>query len=163
MAANPIFFSADLQNSFFAFIDAASEQTGFFDKPDPLWAFGYGLSYTNFKYRSCTLTDSVVAADGTIQVEVEVENTGARDGKELVQLYIRDKVSSVATPVMQLKAFKKELIKAGKTARIKLEVPVAELGLYNDKMQYVVEPGEFDIQVGSSCDNIAFHKTLLVK
>jgi beta-glucosidase len=134
-----------------------------FDKPDPLWDFGYGLSYTTFKYQSCSLKDSVFSSTATIKIDVEIENTGMRDGKEVVQLYVRDKVSSVATPVQQLKAFKKELIKAGKRAKITLEVPVSELGLYNDKMQYVVEPGEFDIQVGSAADNIYFHKTITVK
>lgn len=134
-----------------------------FDKPDPLWDFGYGLSYTSFKYLSCNLTDSVFTSKGTIKVAVELENTGTRDGKEVVQLYVRDKVSSVATPVQQLKAFKKELVKAGKRIKIMLEVPVSELGLYNDKMQYVVEPGEFDIQVGSAADNIYFHKLITVK
>jgi beta-glucosidase len=134
-----------------------------FDKPDPLWDFGYGLSYTTFKYQSCTLKDSVFTSTGTIKVEVEIENAGIRDGKEVVQLYVRDKVSSVATPVQQLKAFRKELIKAGKRTKITLEVPVSELGLYNDKMQYVVEPGEFDIQVGNAADNIYFHKTITVK
>ncbi len=104
-----------------------------------------------------------VFSKGTIKVAVELENTGTRDGKEVVQLYVRDKVSSVATPVQQLKAFKKEPVKAGKRIKIMLEVPVSELGLYNDKMQYVVETGEFDIQVGSAADNIYFHKTITVK
>jgi beta-glucosidase len=134
-----------------------------FDTPEPLWNFGHGLSYTSFKYLNCTLADSVFDEKGTIKVEVEVENTGTRDGKEVVQLYVRDKVSSVATPVQQLKAFKKELIKAGKRAKITLEVPVSELGLYNDRMKYVIEPGEFDIQIGTASDNIAFHKTITVK
>lgn len=135
-----------------------------FDKPEPVWNFGYGLSYTSFKYTNCTLADSVFSATGgTIKVSVEVENTGTRDGKEVVQLYVHDKFSSVATPVKQLKAFSKVLIKAGKRATVTLEVPVSELGLYNDKMQYVVEPGEFEIQVGSASDNICFTKTVTVK
>jgi beta-glucosidase len=135
-----------------------------FDKPEPVWNFGYGLSYTSFKYVSCTLKDTVFSATGgTVKVEVEVENTGTRDGKEVVQLYVRDKFSSVATPVQQLKAFNKVLIKAGKREKVTLEVPISELGLYNDKMQYVVEPGEFEIQVGGASDNIVFNKTIVVK
>ncbi|AYL93890.1 glycoside hydrolase family 3 N-terminal domain-containing protein [Mucilaginibacter celer] len=134
-----------------------------FDRPDPLWAFGEGMSYSNFKYVSCTVKDSVLNENGTINVEVEIENTGNRDGKEVVQLYVRDKVSSVATPVQQLKAFKKELIKAGARVKINLHVPVSELGLYNDRMKYVVEPGEFDIQVGGASNQIVFHKTVSVK
>jgi beta-glucosidase len=134
-----------------------------FDKPDPLWSFGYGLSYTNFKYLNCTIKDSLLTATGLIRAEVEIENTGTHDGKEVVQLYVHDKVSSVATPVQQLKAFKKELIRAGERKKIILEVPVSEIGLYNDKMKYVVEPGEFDIQIGSSSDQICFHKMIVVK
>jgi beta-glucosidase len=134
-----------------------------FDKPDALWGFGYGLSYTSFKYKTCILKDSVLTADDTIKVEIEIENTGARDGKEVVQLYVRDKLSSVATPVQQLKAFKKQLIKSGQSIKLTLEVPVSELGLYNDRMKYVVEPGDFDIQIGSAADNIIFHKTVTIK
>jgi beta-glucosidase len=134
-----------------------------FDSPDALWSFGDGLSYTSFNYVNCTLADSVLSAKDTVKVELEVANTGKLDGKEVVQLYVRDKVSSVATPVQQLKAFKKELIKAGEHKKIILEVPVSELGLYNEKMTYVVEPGEFDIQIGSASDHIYFHKTVTVK
>jgi len=133
-----------------------------FDRPDPLWTFGYGLSYTNFKYTNCTLKDSVLSIGDTIHVSVEVENAGKRNGKEVVQLYIRDKVSSVVTPVQQLKAFTKVFIKAGEQKRVLLNVPVSELGLYNDKMVYVVEPGDFDIQIGSASDHIYFHKEVSI-
>lgn len=134
-----------------------------FDAPSPLWDFGYGLSYTDFNYVNCTLNDSVFTDKGKLLVTVEVENTGTRDGKEVVQLYVRDKVSSVATPIQQLKAFKKELIKAGKRIKITLEVPISELALFNTRMEEVVEPGEFEIQVGSASDCIHFRKTIMVK
>src|SRR5690606_13988201 len=99
---------------------------------------------------------------GTIKLEVEIENVGKRDGKEVVQVYVHDKFSSVLTPIQQLKAFRKDLVKAGKKTKFLLEIPVAELGLYNDRMQYVVEPGEFEIQIGSASDNIHFRKTIHV-
>lgn len=134
-----------------------------FDTPEPLWNFGYGLSYTTFKYVSCTVNKSVFTNNDTITVTVEVENTGNKDGKEVVQLYVRDKVSSVATPIQQLKAFKKEFIKAGKRAVVTLQVPVQELALYNARMQKVVEPGEFEIQIGSASDAVIFNKTIVVK
>jgi beta-glucosidase len=134
-----------------------------FDKPDPLWDFGFGLSYSTFKYISCHIADSVLSAKDTISVDVNIANTGNRDGKEVIQLYIKDKVSSVATPVQQLKAFKKVLIKANDHAKITLKVPVSELGLYNERMQYVVEPGEFEVQIGNSADNIFANKTVVVK
>ncbi len=134
-----------------------------FDQPYALWEFGYGLSYTSFNYSGCTLNDSIYSDQGTIVATVEVENTGRRDGKEVVQLYVRDKISSVSTPIKQLKAFKKVFIKAGEKKKVTLEVPMSELALYDVRMKPVVEPGEFEIQIGSSSDRIHFNKTILVK
>jgi len=134
-----------------------------FDRPDPLWDFGYGLSYTTFKYTGCKLADSVMTGKGIIKIDVDVQNTGNTDGKEVVQVYVHDKVSSVATPVQQLKAFKKQLIKKGQTATVHLEIPVSDLGLYNERMKYVVEPGEFELQIGSAADDIRITKIVTVK
>lgn len=135
-----------------------------FEPPYAVWNFGAGLSYTTFEYRSCTLDRKEYAPAGDrIQAEVEVANTGDRDGKEVVQLYVRDLVSSVATPVQQLKAFKKVDIPAGETTRVQLEVPVEELSLIDAGMQRVVEPGAFEIQVGSASDRIHFRDTVIVR
>jgi|GEM_PF-59387 len=134
-----------------------------FESPQALWSFGYGLSYTHFNYFDCRVKDSVLNTTDTIRVELTVENAGARDGEEVVQLYVRDLFSSVATPVQQLKAFTKELIRSGEQKKVLLSVPVSELGLYNDKMQYVVEPGEFEVQVGSASDLIHFRKMIRVR
>lgn len=135
-----------------------------FEKPYALWNFGYGMSYSDFKYISCGLDASEYDADnGVIRAEVEVENVSDRDGKEVVQLYIRDLLSSVATPVKQLKAFKKVLVPARGKVKVSLEVPVEELSLYNERMQRVVEPGDFEIQIGSSSDYIHFRDTVSVR
>ncbi len=134
-----------------------------FEKPYSLWSFGYGLSYTSFEYVKCELNGDAFTDKDKIIAMIDVKNTGKMDGKEVVQLYIKDKISSVATPVKQLKAFKKEMIKQGETIRIMLEVPVSELALYNVKMERVVEPGEFEIQIGSSSDNIVFNQIIVVK
>lgn len=134
-----------------------------FEKPYALWNFGYGLSYTDFKYTDCSLNDSVFTAGDTLTAVVEVENAGPVDGKEVVQLYVQDKISSVATPVQQLKAFKKEAIPAGRRKKIRLEVPLSELALYNVRMERVVEPGEFEIRIGSSSDRIFFRRTIVVR
>ena len=134
-----------------------------FEKPYALYNFGYGLSYTDFKYNTCTLNDSIFADTGKLIVNVEVENAGKRDGKEVIQLYVRDKISSVSTPIQQLKAFKKVDIAAGKKAMISLELPISELALYNAYMKREVEAGEFEIQVGSSSDRIHFNKTITVR
>lgn len=134
-----------------------------FEKPYALYNFGYGLSYTDFKYNTCTLSDSIFSDTGKLIVNVEVENKGKCDGKEVVQLYVRDKISSVSTPIHQLKAFKKVDIKAGEKSTISLELPISELALYNAYMKREVEPGEFEIQVGSSSDRIHFRNTIVVR
>ena len=134
-----------------------------FEQPGALWPFGYGLSYTQFEYRDVVFSKETFAADETLTVTLDVENTGSREGKEVVQLYVRDKISSVATPIRQLKALKKVAVPAGKRARVELRVPISELGLYDEGMNYVVEPGEFDIQIGKSSEEIVFSKTITVK
>ena len=133
-----------------------------FEKPYALWNFGYGLSYTEFKYTDMRIAkDRYNAGDDCIIVEVDVENCGGRDGKETVQLYINDKYSSVATPIKQLKAFRKVDIKAGEKVTVTLQVPLEELSLVNERLHRVIEPGEFEIQVGSSSDRIHFNKTII--
>ena len=134
-----------------------------FDAPDPLWSFGSGQSYTTFEYVDCALSDSVLTDKDQLTVTVKVKNTGKMDGKEVVQLYVRDRFSSVATPIRQLKAFRKDLIKAGATNTFTLKLPISELALWNARMQEVVEPGEFEIQIGSAADNIHFTKVITVK
>jgi beta-glucosidase len=134
-----------------------------FDRPDPLWAFGTGMSFTTFQYLNCRIADSVLTAKDVIKIAVDVKNTGNRDGKEVIQVYVRDKVSSVATPIQQLKAFSKQLIPKGQTRTVQLEIPVSELGLYNERMKYVVEPGAFELQIGAAADNIHFTKVIQVK
>ena len=134
-----------------------------FDRPNPLWAFGAGMSFTSFKYLDCRVAETVLTGKDTIKIAVDVKNTGGRDGKEVIQVYVRDKVSSVATPVQQLKAFKKELIRRGETLSVQLQIPVSELGLYNEQMKYVIEPGEFELQIGAAADNIYFTKVIQVK
>lgn len=129
-----------------------------FEKPYALWNFGYGLSYTEFEYDNCRIRtegDRIVA-------EVEVENCGPRDGKEVVQLYVRDMISTVATPIQQLKAFEKVAIPAGGKVTVRMEVPFDELMLVNERMERVLEPGEFEIQVGSSSDRIRFREKIRI-
>lgn len=133
-----------------------------FEKPYALWNFGYGLSYTTFKFTDCRLNSTTFTPNGKLVATVEVENAGIVDGKEVIQLYIKDKISSVATPVQQLKAFKKEFIKAGERTKVTLELPISELALINARMQKEVEPGEFEIQIGNSSDNILFRETIVV-
>lgn len=132
-----------------------------FEQPYALWEFGYGLSYTNFEYSNFKVNKREFSSDDDkIVVTLDVANIGAQEGKEVVQLYIRDKVSSVATPIKQLKAFDKVNLAVGSNVKVSLEVPLSELALYDVKMNKVIESGEFEIQIGKSSDNIIFTETV---
>ena len=134
-----------------------------FEPAYAFWNFGDGLSYSEFKYLGMTLNKEEFAQSGdTIEVNVDLENVSDRDGMEVVQLYVRDVIASVATPVRQLKAFEKVLVPAHGKVSVKLSVPVEELSLYDQDMRCVVEPGEFEIQVGHSSGDISFTQKINV-
>lgn len=119
----------------------------------PLYSFGYGLSYTKFEYGNLEIMPS--SEEDVLQtVSCTVTNTGNLDGEEVVQLYICDKVSTVATPSILLKAFKRISLKKGEKKKVTFKLGKEQLGLYNLQMQYVVEPGEFKIMIGASSDDI---------
>lgn len=133
------------------------EQSGrdyVFSSPEPLWAFGYGLSYTTFSFDKMECDKNSYASGDTIEVKVQVRNTGQKTGKEVVQLYVRDLVSSVVTPVKQLKAFAKPELKPGEQKEVTLRVPVSELCLIDKDGNPFLESGEFEIQVGNASDCI---------
>lgn len=133
-----------------------------FERPYALWNFGHGKSYTTFDYTDSRVNASTFSPDDTITVEVDVHNSGTRPGKEVVQVYVNDKVASVSTPLQMLKAFDKQLILPGETRTFTLTIPVDELALYNADMQRVVEPGEFELQIGSASDDIRLRHTISV-
>jgi beta-glucosidase len=116
----------------------------------PLFPFGHGLSYTTFKYGEIMLSSKKMKVDGSITVSLDITNSGEMDGNEIVQLYIRDKVSSVTRPVMELKDFARILLKSGETKTVNFTIDKTKLMFWDINMQYVLEPGEFDIMVGSS-------------
>jgi beta-glucosidase len=121
-----------------------------FDDVSPLYAFGFGLSYTSFAIENPRLTKKRIRPDGSTQVLVDVTNTGERAGTEVVQLYIRDLVSSVTRPVKELKGFKKVWLKPGERTTVTLDISPALLSFYDVSMKYVVEPGDFEVMVGNS-------------
>jgi beta-glucosidase len=125
-----------------------------FAKPGVLWSFGYGLSYTQFSFSDLALSAQKVLPRDSLTIKVRVKNTGDRDGAEVVQVYVRDLVSSVETPVQALKAFKKVFLKAGEGQDVSLSLPISHLYLYNKDLKRVVEPGDFEIQVGAASDDI---------
>ena len=113
-------------------------------------------------YSRLTLSSQTTSATGKIKVSVDVKNNSTRDGAEVVQLYVKDMISSVVVPNMQLRGFAKVFLRAGKTQTVSIELDVAKLGLYDINMKYVVEPGDFTIFVGSSSKDLRANATLTV-
>jgi len=132
-----------------------------FDDASPLFAFGFGLSYTKFSFKNVRLAKKKIKRDGTAKVFVEVTNTGKRAGTEVVQLYIRDCVSSVTRPVRELRGFQKISLQPDETKTVTLEITPESLAFWDVRMKYVVEPGEFEIMVGSSSREVNLQKTIL--
>ncbi|KAF2131166.1 glycoside hydrolase family 3 protein [Dothidotthia symphoricarpi CBS 119687] len=130
--------------------------------PQPLYEFGYGLSYANFTYSNITFSKTEVSAGETITATVSVTNEASVDGKEVVQVYVQDVLTSVVVPNIELKGFKKVLVKAGETVDVSVELDVANWGLWNGKMQYVVEKGEFLVHAGSSSKDLRTNGTVTV-
>lgn len=116
----------------------------------PLYPFGYGLSYTTFKYSDITLSNSAMEQNGSITASVNVTNTGLRDGSEVVQLYIHDLVGSITRPVKELKGFEKIFLRAGESKTVSFNINAELLRFYNYDLKYVAEPGDFDLMIGSS-------------
>jgi beta-glucosidase len=132
-----------------------------FDDVSPLYAFGYGLSYTTFSVDNVRLEHEVLRRDGSTRVRADVTNTGTREGTEVVQLYIRDRVSSVTRPVKELKGFKKVSLRPEETAVVDLEITPESLAFFDVDMNYVVEPGDFTIMVGTSSRDCDLHAVTL--
>ena len=121
---------------------------------DPLYPFGYGLSYTTFNYSKITLSDSVMKPGKSITATVMVSNTGTREGIETVQLYIRDMVGSITRPVIELKGFQKITLKAGESREVTFTISEEDLKFYNSDLKYVAEPGAFKLFIGSNCRDV---------
>jgi beta-glucosidase len=132
-----------------------------FDDISPLYPFGYGLSYTTFAFSNVNLEKSAIKIGESTRVNVEVKNTGKRIGTEVVQMYIRDIVSSVTRPVMELKGFKKVNIKAGESAAVELDILPEHLAFTDINKKYTIEPGEFEIMVGNSSRDEDLTKVIL--
>jgi beta-glucosidase len=131
--------------------------------PQPLYEFGFGRSYSTFKYSNVTLSKTTASASDTITASIQVTNTSPRDGAEVVQAYVQDVISSVEVPNKSLKGFKKVTIPAGQTTTVKIDIPVEDLGLWNINMKYVVEPGEFVVWMGSSSLDLKGHASFVVQ
>lgn len=132
-----------------------------FDDVSPLFAFGFGLSYTTFSFANVRLKKKAIRRNEATQVLVDVSNTGPRAGTETVQLYIRDLVSSVTRPVKELKGFQKVELQPGETRTVALDITPESLAFYDIHMDYVVEPGEFEIMAGNSSRDCDLQKVIL--
>ena len=130
-------------------------QSNYLDvRNEPLYPFGYGLSYTTFEYSDMTLSSEQMLADGSITASVTVKNTGNYDADEVVQLYIRDMIGSISRPVKELKGFQRIHLKSGESQTVSFTITPELLKFYDYNLNYVVEPGEFEIMIGPNSRDI---------
>ena len=122
--------------------------------PQPLYPFGYGLSYTKFEYSDLRIKEQKIGPDGSVHIGVSVRNTGQRKGAEVVQLYLRDVVSSVTTPVKRLRGFRKVVLEPGEKTDVEFALGPDDLSLLNRHLARVVEPGAFEVMIGASSRDI---------
>jgi beta-glucosidase len=132
------------------------------EEKTPLFPFGHGLSYTTFEYSDIQVSPSKIPVNGTSTVSVKIRNTGKVEGAEVVQLYVRDEVGSVTTPVIALKGFNRINLKPGESGIVSFKIGSEHLSLWNREMKQVVEPGEYKIMVGSSSSDIRQKASLWV-
>ncbi|NLH75631.1 MAG: beta-glucosidase [Acidobacteria bacterium] len=137
---------------------------GYLDLPgDPLFPFGFGLSYTEYAYGDLRIEPAAIAPGGTARVSCRVTNTGGRAGTEVVQLYVRDKLASVVRPVLELKGFRKVALGPGASAEVTFTLGPEELSMLDAAMKRVVEPGGFEVRVGRSSRDLPLSGLLTVK
>lgn len=121
-----------------------------FSSTEPLFPFGWGLTYTSFEISAPAPRKAAIPRDGSVEVEVTVTNTGDRPGDEVVQLYVRDLVSSVTRPIKELKAFRRVTLAPGEAKKLTFQLGTEQLAFYDREMKWTVEPGEFEVMVGSN-------------
>jgi beta-glucosidase len=125
---------------------------------DPVYPFGYGLSYTSFSYSDIKLSSSSLKGNQTLTASVTVTNTGSKDGKEVIQLYMRDVIGTNSRPVKELKGFQKIELKTGESKTVSFNITTADLKYYNTDLKYDWEPGEFHIMIGGNSKDVKFAK-----
>ena len=160
----PIFYNHKNGSGYASGSDATSATIfsgGYTDGPGtPLYPFGYGLSYTEFKVENLKIGEKEVPTDGKIEVSCSVSNTGKAAGDEVVQLYQSFHGAHVVRPNKQLSGFKRVHLKPGETKQLMFHLDTAQLGYYNEEMEFVVEPGQLDIMVGTSSEDLPLKDTV---
>jgi beta-glucosidase len=132
-----------------------------FDDVTPLYPFGFGLSYTTFTIANLRLDKKKIRRDGSARVSVDVTNTGARGGSEVVQLYIHDLFSSATRPMKELKGFRRVVLEPGESRTVSFDITPELLAFYDANMKFTVEPGDFEIMVGNSSSDADLQKVIL--
>jgi len=154
--------SGQLPSTYYNRPSGSSED--YLDLPgSPQFYFGFGLSYTTFELKNIVLSDTIMKSKDSLVVKIDIENTGKRDGAEVVQLYIHDHLSSVARSFKMLKNFKKVHLKAGEKQTISLKIDAEMLKFWDKNMKWSLEPGKFDVLIGVSSNDIRLQKTFVVK
>ena len=129
----------------------------------PLYPFGHGLSYTGFKYSGLKLSADQVKADGSVNVSVDITNSGKRAGDEVPQLYVHQEKSNVKRPTKELRGFQRITLQPGETKSVSFTLPAAKLAFWDEKTHgFLVEPGAYDVMVGASSDDIRSKAQLIV-
>ena len=141
----PVYYNAHSSKSVRNYVNMSAE---------PLFEFGFGLSYTKFEYSNLRISSPAIAPAGEIRISADIKNIGDREGKEIVQLYINDVLSSVSTPLIELQGFEKLLLKPGEQKTVTFTLTPEHLSLLDRNMKWTVEPGEFEIMVGASSKDI---------
>ena len=130
---------------------------------EPLFPFGYRLSYTSFQYSDLSIDKRAMSPNESTALSFTLKNTGSRDGDEVVQLYIRDELASVVRPVIELKGFQRVHLKAGETKRVEFKITPELLSMLDKNLETVVEPGIFRISIGASSKDIRLREVITVK
>ena len=139
-------------------------QSNYLDMPNtPLFPFGFGLGYSNFEYGKLTVNSEKMFGNQKLTASVSVKNTGAADGAEVVQLYIRDVVGSTSRPVSELKGFQKVFLKKGESRTVSFDITPEDLKFYNFDLKYDWEGGDFDIMVGGNSRDVQVQRVNWVK
>ena len=138
-----------------------ARKAAYIDSPNiPRYAFGYGLSYTTFKYSDFKISRLAIQAGESAQVSFTVTNTGKVAGEEVAQLYLRDPVASVVRPLKELKDFRKISLKPAESKTVVFTIDKDKLAFYNAQLEWLAEPGKFNLMVGSASDDIRLEGTL---
>ncbi len=151
----PIYYNHKNTGRPYAGVKLDKYKSRYLDAPnDPLYPFGFGLSYTTFTYGKPTLSKSTIGPAETLTVSVTVQNTGSRDGEEVAQLYLRDMVGSISRPVAELKGFQKVLLKKGESKTLTFRLAPDALKFYNNDLKFAAEPGDFQVMVGGNSRDV---------